>query len=237
MRRADLQNQSKDQPLEDIFRRFSSKLNGVLSLIARRKKRYLDEARTPFQIFVLFELLAVAVWLLGGGSASWLPVTIGGFALIISLEARASAEGISSVEHEIFRNFSRVGPEVERVGDELQITLADELDLARQSFGLLVSVEANSEPESHCGERTGLSPDSGEHRMSALEATAAFSAALVEGARRFKHHSIYNVGLILVQRPGARAVGTQHQWAALGRCLCADAIPIVILWPVRRQHQ
>lgn len=49
--------------------------------------------------------------------------------------------------------------------------------------------------------------------------------------RQFNHLSIYNAMLVMVQRPGATAVGTRRQWLGIGRVVQPDAVPIVILQP------
>ena len=49
--------------------------------------------------------------------------------------------------------------------------------------------------------------------------------------RQFNHLSIYNTMLVMVQRPGATAVGTRKQWEHIGRFVQPDAVPIVILQP------
>lgn len=49
--------------------------------------------------------------------------------------------------------------------------------------------------------------------------------------QQFNNLSVYNSLLVLVQRPGASAVGTRKQWLAIGRRVKPDAIPIVILHP------
>ena len=49
--------------------------------------------------------------------------------------------------------------------------------------------------------------------------------------RQFNHLSVYNSMLVMVQRPGATAVGTRKQWRRIGRYVQPDAVPIVILQP------
>lgn len=49
--------------------------------------------------------------------------------------------------------------------------------------------------------------------------------------RRFHRFSVFNAMLIAVQRPGAQAAGSRHQWARIGRKVNRDAVPIVILRP------
>jgi len=49
--------------------------------------------------------------------------------------------------------------------------------------------------------------------------------------RKFNHLSVYNTMLVMVQRPGATAVGTRKQWLDIGRVVQPDAVPIVILQP------
>ena len=49
--------------------------------------------------------------------------------------------------------------------------------------------------------------------------------------RQFNHLSVYNSMLVMVQRPGATAVGTRKQWRSIGRYVQPDAVPIVILQP------
>jgi hypothetical protein len=49
--------------------------------------------------------------------------------------------------------------------------------------------------------------------------------------RRFHRFSVFNAMLIAVQRPGAQAAGSRHQWARIGRRVNPDAVPIVILRP------
>lgn len=48
---------------------------------------------------------------------------------------------------------------------------------------------------------------------------------------KFNNLSIYNAMLVMVQRPGASAVGTIDQWRAIGRTIKPDAVPIVVLLP------
>ncbi len=49
--------------------------------------------------------------------------------------------------------------------------------------------------------------------------------------QKFNHLSVYNTMLVMVQRPGATAVGTRKQWRDIGRLVQPDAVPIVILQP------
>ena len=56
-------------------------------------------------------------------------------------------------------------------------------------------------------------------------------AELIQFMRRFRRHSLWNAALIRIQRPGAAAVATAHQWSNLGRTVNPDAIPIVVLQP------
>ncbi len=49
--------------------------------------------------------------------------------------------------------------------------------------------------------------------------------------RQFNHLSIFNAMLVMVQRPGATAVGTRKQWEKIGRFVQPDAVPIIILRP------
>lgn len=49
--------------------------------------------------------------------------------------------------------------------------------------------------------------------------------------RQFNHLSVYNAMLVMVQRPGATAVGTRRQWQRVDRYVQPDAVPIVILQP------
>src|SRR5574337_757018 len=61
----------------------------------------------------------------------------------------------------------------------------------------------------------------------ALEATGplAFDQFL-DFMAGFSNLSAYNAMLLRVQRPGAIAVASRRQWAAIGRQVSADAIPI-----------
>ena len=66
----------------------------------------------------------------------------------------------------------------------------------------------------------------------ALEADGpkAFDAFL-DFMARFNHLSVYNAMLVMVQRPGAAAVGTRKQWENCGRMVRPDAVPLVVLQP------
>lgn len=48
---------------------------------------------------------------------------------------------------------------------------------------------------------------------------------------RFNSLSIYNSMLVMVQRPGASAVGSRAHWERYGRWVKPDAIPIIVLHP------
>jgi hypothetical protein len=198
-------------------------VNETLSIIADQREGYARDARTPFQISSLFGLIAALTWFFGGGAASLVPILAGGVALILALEARSSAEGISAAEHLILRHFTQTGTQIEWLPDKLHVKLDEDLGLAIRSLARL-SQDFDSQVEGVISNN-----GDGERPIADRHEILSFSAVLVEGATRFRHHSIYNVGLVLAQRPGARAVGTKEQWTALGRDLCADAIPIIIL--------
>lgn len=53
----------------------------------------------------------------------------------------------------------------------------------------------------------------------------------LEFARRFQHMALFNVMMVLVQRPGCDLAATRVQWAAVGRRPLPDAVPIVTLRP------
>lgn len=58
-----------------------------------------------------------------------------------------------------------------------------------------------------------------------LDAFQAFTSTM----SRFSNLSAYNAMLVMVQRPGALAVGGRRQWAEIKRSVKPDAIPIVVL--------
>ncbi len=54
--------------------------------------------------------------------------------------------------------------------------------------------------------------------------------------QKFNNLSIYNSMLVMIQRPGATAVGTIAQWKEIGRHITPDAVPIIILHPFGPVH-
>ena len=64
-----------------------------------------------------------------------------------------------------------------------------------------------------------------------LDQGNGFSAfqAFTTKMSRFSNLSAYNAMLVMVQCPGAIAVGGRRQWAAINRVVKPDAIPIVVL--------
>src|SRR5260370_16070286 len=50
---------------------------------------------------------------------------------------------------------------------------------------------------------------------------------------RFRRYSLFNAMLIRVQRPGTLAVASWRRWQDYGRTVAPDAVPIVILQPLR----
>jgi IrrE N-terminal-like domain len=50
-------------------------------------------------------------------------------------------------------------------------------------------------------------------------------------ATRFRRLAVWNTRMAYIQRPGARVIGSEYEWARVGRYVLPDAIPIIILWP------
>jgi hypothetical protein len=48
---------------------------------------------------------------------------------------------------------------------------------------------------------------------------------------KFRRLSTWNAYMAHIQRPGARAIATEHEWRTAGRYVLPDAVPIIILWP------
>ena len=48
---------------------------------------------------------------------------------------------------------------------------------------------------------------------------------------KFRRLSVWNARMAHIQRPGARAIATEHEWRRVGRWVSPDAVPIIILWP------
>lgn len=66
----------------------------------------------------------------------------------------------------------------------------------------------------------------------------ALSSPTVEAVVEFNHFASrmrrmgpYNVYMVFAQRPGARAVASRKEWAAVGQTVRDDAIPVLILRP------
>lgn len=215
-----------EERLAEMFSRFANTSERMLSCIQRDGDKTLSDARTNLGISFLFALVAVVAWLLGGGMGSIIPLGASGLALIVYVELRASGTGIHHAAFEIERSLMADGYVVD--GDPINVTMPDAAQWAKHYLSLFP----------HVGWTDGRSPEEGleDQAVSASghtaeEARISLSEALAVGAHRFKQHSIFNVGLILAQRPGARALGTERQWAKLGRTVSSDAVPIIILWP------
>lgn len=215
-----------EERLAEMFSRFANTSERMLSCIHRDGNKTLSDGRTSLGMSFLFALLTVIVWLLGGGMGSLIPLTASGMALILYVEQRASGTGIHHAGSEIARSLMTNGYVVD--WDPVRVTMPDAAQWAKHYLSLL----------HHLGWTDGRSPQEGleDEAVSAAGPTAeeagiSLSEALAAGAQRFKQHSIFNVGLILAQRPGARALGTERQWAKLGRTVSPDAVPIIILWP------
>ena len=54
----------------------------------------------------------------------------------------------------------------------------------------------------------------------------------VDFAHRVKSLAPFNMLMVYIQRPGASAVASRREWAALGQTVLPDAIPIVLLHPM-----
>lgn len=66
----------------------------------------------------------------------------------------------------------------------------------------------------------------------ALEArTPEAFTAFLDFMTRFRRLSVWNARMAQIQRPGARALASEHEWRSIGRRVAADAAPIIILWP------
>jgi hypothetical protein len=66
----------------------------------------------------------------------------------------------------------------------------------------------------------------------ALEArTPEAFLEFLEFTTRFRRLSVWNARMAQIQRRGARAIASEHEWHSIGRKVAADAVPIIILWP------
>jgi len=48
---------------------------------------------------------------------------------------------------------------------------------------------------------------------------------------RFRRLAVWNARMAYIQRPGARVIASEYEWAGVGRYVLPDAVPIIILWP------
>lgn len=64
-----------------------------------------------------------------------------------------------------------------------------------------------------------------------LEFSGFASRLRMEGASGARPLGPYNIMMVFMQRPGARAVASRREWAKVGQTVRPDAIPILILRP------
>lgn len=216
----------------EVAAAFTRTLDKILLSIFDEGRRVRSDSRTPLQVGIFYCVFAVLTWLLGSTAGALIFLLLSVFAFIMYLEQRALADGISASLDEAIRAMASNGFEVD-YGELAPRILRSAIETqARQIHSLLPTGAPGDTPSGGGKNGSGAMVDANPD-LSAQQAAIAFSAVLVDGARAFRLHSIFNVGLILAQRPGARALGTVQQWKKLGRVVAADAIPIVILWPFR----
>lgn len=61
--------------------------------------------------------------------------------------------------------------------------------------------------------------------------TADELVQLLDFSNQFRRMAIWNARMAQIQRPGAAAIASEHEWNAIGRVVLPDAVPIIILWP------
>lgn len=108
------------------------------------------------------------------------------------------------------------------------------------NIGLEIRPEVNSDhisppPELDVDTRTISEPSASEVSMLLGSINAddrwAPHSQLLNLATRFRRHSIFNIWLIHLQRPGAAAIASRDEWERIGRSIAPDASPVIILWP------
>jgi hypothetical protein len=218
----------EERILIDLVGRCEVTLADLLEGQHRSAARYLDDGKVVLRVLCWLALAPVALFLMGAGLGSLVPLIPVAVALLIYHDLRASrrstlAEIAAAAQLIERRGFlaSFDGSSVEVTAQELLISSLERLRHGPSLAAPSLEVEDFEPPT----EGTGTLP--GE------ESPMDLSLTLVKMGERFRRHSIFNVGLIRDQRPGALAAGTRSDWEAQGRRLSPDATPIIILWPFR----